>query len=55
MLYFGKTSYKDEVSVRSDFLRPIGAPNEYLRPIIIYYMFKYSFGIKKILLESLWN
>ena len=29
------------VLARSEFLRPVGAPNESLRLIIIYYMFKY--------------
>ena len=32
-----------------------GAPNESLRLIIIYYMFKYTVGIKTTLLESLQN
>ena len=32
-----------------------GASNESLRLIIIYYMFKYIFGIKTTLLESLSN
>ena len=52
-LYFGKTSYKDLVFARNDFLRLVGAPNESLILIIIYYMFKYSNGIKMTLLESL--
>ena len=55
MLDFGKTSYEDLVFVRSDFIRLVGAPNESLRLIIIYYMFKYSFRIKTSFLESLWS
>ena len=39
--------------MKSEFLRLAGPKNESLRPIIIYYMFKYSFGIKITLLESL--
>ena len=53
MLDFNKTSYNDFVLAQSEFLRHIGAPNESLRLIIIYYMSKYSFGIKTTLLESL--
>ena len=41
------------VFARSDFLRIFGVPNESRRHIITYYMFKYSFRIKKTLLESL--
>ncbi|MDD0213339.1 hypothetical protein PSY81_23315, partial [Shigella flexneri] len=48
-----KASYQDLVFARNDFLRLVGAPNESLILIIIYYMFKYSFGIKTTLLESL--
>ena len=44
-LYFGKPSYKDIDFARSDFLRIVGAPNESLILILIYYMFKYSVGI----------
>ena len=33
----------------------IGAPNESLRLIILYYMLKYTFGIKTTLLQSLRN
>ena len=40
---------------RNEFLKLVGAPNESLRIIIIYYMFKYTFGIKTTLLESLRN
>ena len=43
-------NYKDLVFVRNDFLRLVGAPNEFLILIIIYYMFKYSVGIKTTLL-----
>ena len=52
-LYFGKTSYKDIVFAQNDFLRLVGDPNESLILIIIYYMFKYSVGIKTTLLESI--
>ena len=52
-LYFGKTSYKELVFAQNDFLRLFGAPNESVILLIIYYMFKYSFGIKTTLLESL--
>ena len=41
--------------MRIEFLRHIGAPNESLRLIIIYSMFKYTFGIKTTLLKSLRN
>ena len=51
MLDLGKTSYKDLVFVRSDLIRLVGAPNESLRDIIIYYSLKYSFRIKTSLLE----
>ena len=43
----------DLVFARNDFLRHVRAPNESLILIIIYYMFKYSGGIKTTLLESL--
>ena len=49
----GKTSYKDLVIARNDFLRLLGAPNESLILIIIYYMYQYTVGIKTTLLESL--
>ena len=42
----------DLVFSRSDFLGLVGAPNESLRLIIIYYMIKYSFRIQKTLLGS---
>ena len=51
----GKTSYKDLVFARGEFLRLVGAQNESLRHIIIYFMFKYAFGFKKILLDPLWS
>ena len=54
-LDFGKTTYNYFVLARSEFLSHIGAPNESLRLIPIYYMFKYTFGIKTTLLESLRN
>ena len=37
---------------RNEFFRHVGAPNESLMLIIIYYMFKYSFDIQTTLLES---
>ena len=43
------------VLTRIESLRHIGAPNESLRLIIIYYIFKYTFGIKTALLKSLQN
>ena len=43
----------DLVFSRSDFLRLVGASNECLRHIIIYYLFKHSFRIKISLLQSL--
>ena len=49
----GKTEYKHFVTARSDFLKLVGAPNESLRLVNIYYMFKYTFCIKPTLLESL--
>ena len=52
MLEFGKTNYKDLVFARGEFLRFFGVPNESLRLIIIYYMFKYMFGNKTTVLES---
>ena len=51
-LDFGKTSYNHFVLARSEFLRLFGAPNEFLRLIIIYYMVKYLFLIRKTLLEA---
>ena len=51
-LYFGKTSYKDLLFAQNDFLRLVGAPNESLILIIMYYLFKYSFGIKTTLLVT---
>ena len=51
-LDFDKTSYNHFVLARSEFLRLVGAPNEFLRLIIIYYMVKYLFAIKTTLLEA---
>ena len=51
-LDFGKTSYNHFVLARSEFLRVVGDRNEVLRLIIIYYKFKYLFGIKITLVES---
>ena len=42
-----KSSYNDLGFAGNEFLRLVGAPNESLILIIIYYMFKYSVGIKK--------
>ena len=39
--------------VRSEFLKFVASSNDSLRFIIIYYMFKYTFGITTNLLESL--
>ena len=52
-LYFVKTNFADLVFDRNDFLRLVGAPDESLILIIIYYLFKYSVGIKTTLVESL--
>ena len=52
---FNKTSYKDLVFARVEFLRIFGAPNVSLTLIIIYYMFKYTFRIKTTLLGSIQN
>ena len=52
---FRQTRYKDLVFERGEFSRFFGAPNESVRLIIIYYMFKNTFGNKTILLQSLWN
>ena len=52
-LNFGKTSYNNFVLTRIGLLTLLGAPNEFLRLIIINHMFKYTFGIKTTLLESL--
>ena len=53
MLDLGKTSYDDLVFMRGEFLWVVGAKNNSLRIILTYYMFKYWFGIKTTLLESL--
>ena len=52
-----KNPFKGQISAKllirnffisqSDIFRYFGAPNESLRLIILYYMFKYLFGIKK--------
>ena len=52
-LDLGKTSYKDLVLARGEFLRLVGYQNESLRVIILYCKLKYTFGIKITLLESL--
>ena len=38
---FRETSYKDLVFARGEFLSVIGAQNESLRTILMYYIFKY--------------
>ena len=48
--YFGKTNFDELVFARNDFFRLVRAPNESLILIILYYMFKYSVGIKTSLL-----
>ena len=48
-----KTSYNDFVLMRKDFLTLVGAPNESLRLMTIYFTFKYLFGIKKTLPDLL--
>ena len=50
---FRHTNYKDLVFARGEFLSVVGDQNESLRIILIYYMFKYLFGITTTLLESL--
>ena len=40
-LNLGKTSYKDLVSTRGVILNLVGAENECLRIILMYYIFKY--------------
>ena len=50
---FGQTSYKDLVFTRGEFFSVVGGQNESLRIILMYYMFKYWFGITTTLLESL--
>ena len=50
---FRQTSYKDLLFQRSESLSVVGAQNESLRIILMYYMFNYWFGITKTLLDSL--
>ena len=50
---FRHTNYKDLVFARGEFLSVVGAQNESLRIILMYYLFKYLFEIKTTLLESL--
>ena len=50
---FRQTSYKDLVLAQGEFLSVVGAQNESLRIILMYYMFRYWFGITTTLLESL--
>ena len=53
MLDFGKISYNEFVLAESEFLRVDEAPNKFLILVILYYMFKYTFGIPTTLLDSL--
>ena len=55
MFEFDKTIYTDFAFGRNELLILAEAPTESLSIIIIYYMFKYTFGIKTNLLESLWS
>ena len=48
---FRQTSCKDIVFARGEFLSVVRAKNESLRIILMYYMFKYLFGITTTLLE----
>ena len=48
-----QTRYKDLVFARAEFLSVVGPQNESLWIILMYYMFKYWFGITTTLLESL--
>ena len=50
---FRQTSYKDLVFGRGEFLSVVRAQNVSLRTILMFYMFKYWFGITTTLLESL--
>ena len=50
---FRHSSYKELVFARGVFLSVVGAQNESLRIILMYYMFKYWFGITTTFLESL--
>ena len=43
----------DLVFARGEFFSVVGGQNESLRIILMYYMFKYRFGITTTLLESL--
>ena len=49
---FRQTCYKDLVFARGELLSVVGAQNESLRIILMYFMFKYWFGITTTLLES---
>ena len=48
----GKTSFKDIVFARGEFLSFVGNQNESLKLIIIYYI-KHTFGTKTTFLDSL--
>ena len=52
MVDLGKTSYIDLVFARGEVFRVVGGQNEDLWVILMYYMFKYWFGITTTLLES---
>ena len=45
---FRQTSYKDLVFARVEFLSVVGAQNESLRIILMYYMFKYWLGSQQL-------
>ena len=45
--------FRDLVFARGEFLSVVAAQNESLQIILMYYMFKYLFGITTTLLESL--
>ena len=51
----GRSGYKHLVLARNVFLKVVRAPNVPIRLIIINYMFKYTFGMRKMSLKSLWN
>ena len=53
MAPFRQTSFEDLVFTRGELLSVVGTQNESLRIILMYYMFKYGFGITVTLLESL--
>ena len=50
---FGQTTYNNIVFARGLLLSVVAAQNESLRVILMYYVFKYGFGMTTTLLESL--